>query len=421
MSIILVSIFGVWLAVVLLVFGGYYRKALHTLWREPMLRHPVLVFESDDWGPGKEEQARQLGYLIETLQAYQDAWGRHPVMTLGIVLGVPNTEKNKASGLSAFHRLTLAEPRFQAIRTAMQRGVEAGVFSLQLHGLEHYWPAALLTVAARDMAVKEWLTGEPLPDTERLPAALQSRWIDGSQLPSRPLDEREVEQAAREEVALFANIFGFTPAVLVPPTFVWPTAVERGWVAAGGRTVVTPGQRYEARDAANKLIPGGPPIHNGDRSPAGMLYVVRNDYFEPAYGHKAEHALEALLHNNRAARPTLLETHRCNFTRDPALAEASLRELRRLLDEVLRRCPDVAFLSTEAIAQAFGGGDPSLLEDQFSRRVQAWLQRWRDTSRLWSWAKLTGFAVVIVVLQLVLRQEMSVGLKGDAMEGGRND
>lgn len=402
MSGALVLIPGAWLAFGMLVFGGYYRKSLRALWREPMLRCPVLIFESDDWGPGKRQQALQLERLSGLLQSYQDAKGRRPVMTLGIVLGVPDTEKNRACGLSAFHRVTLAEPRFQEIRDVMQRGVAAGVFSLQLHGLEHYWPAALLAAAKQDQAVKEWLTGDPLPDTERLPPALQSRWIDGSRLPSRPLNEQEVEQAAREEVGTFAAIFGHSPAVLVPPTFVWTPAVERGWAAAGGRIVVTPGQRYAARDAENKLCPSGPPLRNGDKSPAGMLYIVRSDYFEPAYGHKAERALHALLRNNRTARPTLLETHRCNFTRDDSLAERSLSELRRLLDEALRRHPDVAFLSTEAIAQAFGRGDPALLEDRFSRRMDAWLQRWREDTRLWSWAKFTGFAAVIALLQLVV-------------------
>ena len=338
------------------------------------------------------------------LKSFQDTQGRHPVMTLGIVLSLPDTEKNKDCNLNTFHRMTLEEPQFKEIRQAMQRGVEAGVFSLQLHGLEHYWPAALLAAAKEDKAVKEWLTGDPLPDTERLPPALQSRWIDGSRLPSRPLNEPEVAQAAREEVEIFTAIFGHTPAVLVPPTFVWSPAVERGWAAAGGHTVVTPGQRYEARDADNKLLPDGPPIHNGDRSPAGMLYIVRRDYFEPAYGHKAERALQALLHNKRTARPTLLEIHRCNFTQDSTLAERSMDELRQLLDKVLISYPDVAFLSTEAIAHAFGSSDSSLFEDRFSRRLDVWLQRWREVPRLWSWAKFTGFAAVIGLFQWALEQ-----------------
>ena len=135
-----------------------------------------------------------------------------------------------------------------------------------------------------------------------------------------------------------------------------------------------------------------------------MLYIVRSDYFEPVYGHKAERALQALMEKRCTARPTLLEIHRCNFTQDSALAERSLTELRRVLDEALRRYPDVAFLSTEAIAQAFSRNDPALLEDRFSCRMNAWLQRWREVPRLWSWAKLTGFAAVIALIQRLLAQ-----------------
>ena len=40
----------------------------------------------------------------------------------------------------------------------------AGVFALQLHGLEHYWPDALM--AANDPAVRSWLEGEMPAATE---------------------------------------------------------------------------------------------------------------------------------------------------------------------------------------------------------------------------------------------------------------
>ena len=39
--------------------------------------------------------------------------------------------------------------------------------------------------AQRDGNVREWLTESPLSQTEKLPAHLQTRWIDASRLPSR--------------------------------------------------------------------------------------------------------------------------------------------------------------------------------------------------------------------------------------------
>jgi len=396
---VVLYVIAVWLLVGVLLFGGYYGSALRALWREPMLRRPVLIFESDDWGPGKPLQAARLDRLNTLLQSYRDPDGRPPVMTVGVLLALPDTDKNRACGLTAFHRLSLADDCFGEVRQALRRGVSDGVFSLQLHGLEHYWAPALLAAAQRDEAVRVWLTGDPLPDTERLPPALQSRWIDGSQLPSRPLEETEMERAAGEEVQAFSAMFGHPPAVLVPPTFVWCPAVERGWAAAGGRIVITPGRRYVARDGNNRLVPAGPPLRNGDRGPGGLLYLVRNDYFEPCQGHQAARGLEALSRNTAAARPTLLEIHRCNFTGDPAAAERALQELRRLLEESLRRHPDLAFLSTESLAEAMIVPERGLLEGRFDRRLRAWLQRWRDVPRLWSWARLTGYATIVALIQ----------------------
>src|SRR4029078_6674252 len=90
--------------------------------------------------------------------------------------------------------------------------------------------------------------GPPSPPTEALPAPLQSRWIDASQLPSAPLDAAVIKAAAREEVDAFARAFGQAPAVVVPPTFIWNPNVERAWREAGIKVLITPGVRYEGRD-----------------------------------------------------------------------------------------------------------------------------------------------------------------------------
>ena len=67
-----------------------YRDSLRRLWREPMLRDPVVIIESDDWGPGPADHVEALTAVIDTLKAFQDSAGRHPVMTIGLLLGIPD-------------------------------------------------------------------------------------------------------------------------------------------------------------------------------------------------------------------------------------------------------------------------------------------------------------------------------------------
>jgi hypothetical protein len=382
-----------WVLVATLVLIGLHRRALVALWREPMLRAPVLIIESDDWGAGPREQAEQLGRIEATLASFSDRLGRKPVMTLGIVLGVADGPRMLADGLQSYYRKGLDEPAFAAILEAMKHGAKTGVFALQLHGQEHYWPPALLAAANSLPRVAAWLSGPEIPRTEMLPAWLQSRWIDAAALPSKPLRADEIRTAALAEVATFRNIFGNTPTVAVPPTFIWNDLVEAAWAEAGIRTVVTPGRRYEARDAQGDPIAVGPTIVNGDMGKGGVLYLVRDEYFEPARGHTAERALAALSSKTCVGRPTLLETHRANFLGDTVAADAAIGELDRLLTLARKAFPDVLFLCPEELASRMQEHDAQLVEWRLAIRLHIWLRRLWKLSRLRKLAWVTGVIV----------------------------
>ena len=387
-----------WFVGVLILICWQYRQTLHPVWVEPALRHPVLIIESDDWGPAPDIHAERLNRLVEILSAYRDSRGRHPMMTLGVVLALPDVERIRQDNLRHYHRLYLLDPRFTSIRDAMSRGVASSVFALQLHGMEHFWPPSVLAAARTDSNLKGWLIRNELPNTEDLPSPLQSRWTDCSSLPSSPIAEDEIETAAKEEAEAFRAVFGYNPWVAVPPTFVWNEAVERAWYSAGIRVVVTPGQRFVGQGQDGKLQAIGPPLRNGQMSPSGPMYIVRNEYFEPAMGHTAQRVLKALGKNHRTGRPTLLETHRFNFTGEPDAAEAAYRELEKLLAEAPALYPDLAFMSTEELAKGLSKFDPNLIETRTKRRIHVWLQRLREIPRVRKLACLSGLIIPASIL-----------------------
>lgn len=379
-----------------------YRRELLSLWREPVLRRPVLVIESDDWGPGPKADAQQLHRIAKVLSRYKDSDGHPPVMTLGIVLAVPDAERMRQEGCQRYHRVLLSHPRYPAMRDVIQRGVASGVFSLQLHGMEHFWPPALMATASLDPGIRHWLTSDD-SRTEGLPSHLQSRWIDASSLPSSPIPESQIKAAVADEVEAFIAIVGYPPRVVVPPTFVWNPMVEKAWANAGVRVIVTPGQRYEARDHVSTLMAVGDPILNGQTGAGGVTYVVRDDYFEPALGHMAEKGLAAMQIKSRMGRPTLLETHRFNFVGDPDVADAAINELGGLLAGALQRFPDVIFTSTEQLAHCMSVADVSLIEINAMRRIAVWLLRLREVPRLWKLAWMTGVIVPASLLFFAAR------------------
>lgn len=367
-----------------------FRRPALAAWREPVLEHPVLIIESDDWGPGPARHAAALRRVAECLMKYRDATGRPPVMTLGLTLTLPDSQAIRAAGVPlAYHPLPLTAPVYADILAAIREGIAAGVFAPQLHGMAHYWPEALMRAGQADPQVLAWILAGPHQETEALPSPLQSRWVDASVLPSRPLPAQQIRAAVAEEIAFYRQVFGAAPEVVVPPTFVWTPEVEAAWAAQGVRVLVTPGRPCGGRDALGRPDCTATPIHNGQRGLGDIRYLVRDRYFEPARGHRAEQGLQALAEKTAQGRPCLLETHRCNFT--AAGAETALAELDALLRRALAEHPDVRFVSPAELAAHYrASGDRSL--PHLGRRLTAWQARMREVPRFARLARMTGLA-----------------------------
>ncbi|MFN3920394.1 MAG: hypothetical protein ACK4JF_08950 [Methylohalobius sp.] len=323
----------------------------------PALTAPVLIVESDDWGPGHKAQIQALNAICSLLQGFKDHRGQPPVMTIGVVLSLPDPEAIAKTG--TYHARFLDDPDYRPVLEILKAGEKEGVFDLQLHGLAHFWPENFMVAWRQDEKIKRWLSEDGWR-TEKLPAWLQSRWIDAAWLPSRPLPPAAIEAAVDEEVRCFRRCFGRSPKVAVPPTFVWNEIVERAYAKAGIEVLITPGKRYGGRDRAGKLLPPEQSYGCGERLPCGLTALVRDVYFEPALGHKPKAVLEAVERKWRRREPALLEMHRFNFL-DGKL-QASLDALGTLLDKALARFPKLRFMSSYELAGKMNNLSCSVLE-----------------------------------------------------------
>lgn len=391
-----------------------FSKRLRADWREPVLAVPVLIVESDDWGPGPIADAQRLEELAVLLEGFRDSVGRPPVVTLGVILAAPGEQRPGVDG-ARYVPQTLETPTFAPIRRAMIAGRDAGVFALQLHGMEHFWPPALEQAAQDHPAAAAFLNpGRSVPRHESLPSHLQARWIDASQLPSRPLDDADVETAVRAEAACFTRTFGIPATVAVPVTFTWTSSVEAAWARQGIRVVVTPGVRNTGRDEKGRLVGDGALLRNGDYGAGDIVFLVRDIYFEPALGHTADRALLDIREHDRLGRPALLEMHRLNFTGTDSQAERSFAELERVLRLALAAIPNLRFMSTEALAEAFRSREPELIDDRLAARLRALVLRAAAEPRLRKLAWLSGLALagwVVLLLASARLTRFSAGLR----------
>ena len=382
---------GAWITVWVFLLLAYARPLL-ACWREPVLKHPVLIQESDDWGAGPLEQADVLDKISHCLSGFRDQTGHPAVMTLGIILEVPDGARISQDGLRTYHGQRINSPVFATIRSAMAKGIEARVLAPQLHGLTHYRPMTLLKFAESNAPVREWLTGSAPAATESLPDALQSNWIDAGSLPSRPLSDTEIEREVKDACAAYRELFG-QPRVAVATTFIWTDRVEQAWKEQGVDIIVTPGRRFNVRNVRGQ--PDGPDarMYNGMTSSHGQLYLVRDVYFEPVRGQGPERLTQGLKEKTVLGRPTLVETHRFNFL--GSAAEASLGTLSEALSRAMEDWPHLRFLSSEDLAAAYRTRDPVWIDSRVSVRLHMWVKRARQVSPFWTLCRITGLGCVL--------------------------
>jgi hypothetical protein len=380
------------------LFVVVYYRTLRALWREPVLKHPVLIIESDDWGPAPTSDVQVLERLIRLLSKHWDSTRQPAVMTLGVVLAIPDGARIRDNGLRQYHRQTLEDERFQPLRHALSAGVREGVFSLQLHGMEHFWPESVMAAAQDNDSLRKWLDSD-MPIAADLPDALQSRWCDASVLPSRELDAATVRQAAIEEVRMFSQIFGQIASVAVPPTFIWNDAVEEGWAKAGVQVVISPGRRLNARDGTGRPVGPNPSqpdgLHlNGMRTRHGQTYLIRNAWFEPLRGHTAEQAIDTLKRHTLLGRPVLFETHRSNFVGEGPGVEGAFDELDSLFSRALKLFPDLRFCASDKLAKYLNRMDAHWVECGFQQHLSVFLRRVLAHQSFHRMAVLTGTLLV---------------------------
>ena len=375
-----------------------FSKPLAARWCEPVLRHPALILESDDWGAGPPEQSLALRRLAAVLGSVRDQAGRSALMTLGIVMEVPDGARMAGNNCTTYEGLTLDDGRFGDVQAAIHEGLAAGVFAPQLHGQCHYWPAAVMAVAQRDPSVRSWLTSPEPAQTEALPSPLQSRWVDASGLPSRALPAEAIAEAVSGEAAEYARWFGQAPQVAVATTFVWNETVEAAWAHAGVEVIITPGSRATCRTATGEPGCVDATMLTGERSRSGQTYLVRDVYFEPALGHPAQRLVEGVRQRARQGRACLVETHRFNFLQ---AHEASLSTLEAGLKQALAACPGVRFASPIELARALQRRDPAWVETGMRARLAAWRARLDEVPRFRRVARMTGLAIPLALLGCV--------------------
>lgn len=345
-------------------------------------RH-LVVIESDDWGsirtPSREvydtflhEGVRvdndaycrydglatkeDLTRLFEVLQSVRDKNGRPAVLTANTLSANPVFDKIRESGFTQYYYESFTETLKRERDGAWemwQEGMRSGVFRPQSHGREHLY-------------VKKWLNALQSGDRLTLRAFELGTWgltanVDasikeyymGAFNSSKKEDIAAFETIVTEGLTLFEKQLGYKSESFIATTYEWSKQIEPCLVRNGVKYIQGTIVQKEpiGDDEGVKMHYNG---FQGTKTRAGLIRLFRNCFFEPSTKPGYDFVDDCLKRIEIAfkwGKAANICAHRVNFigSIDSTNTDKNLPEFQRLLHEIVRRWPDVEFVSSDEL------------------------------------------------------------------------
>lgn len=346
----------------------------------------IVVIESDDWGSirmsGKTafdnllkagiavdkshynlydglESNADLEGLFEVLSKHRDKNGRHPVFTGANIVGNPDFGKIKANNFSEYVFEPVTETyknygvRHNRVIELYREGISKRLFIPAYHGREHLnvkrWMKALReNNPVVQLGFENGVTG--MPFEKDLQAAFA---VD---------DFKEIAQHKEimaEGLDLFQALLGFRTEFFVPPNGLYFNASSYQLLKDNGIKYLNSRKRMVLPDEHGNMVKDY--RYTGMRNKFGQYYFIRNSFFEPSAPMNINHVDDCLKQIETGFfwhNPVIISSHRVNYigwlhTKN---RDRSLAMLDELLTKIIKRWPDVEFMTTIELGELISSG-----------------------------------------------------------------
>ena len=164
-----------------------------------------------------------------------------------------------------------------------------------------------------------------------------------------PDEKQQLEEVMKDGLSLFERVWGYKAMAFCAPCGV--ISRETVDVAAKNGIRLSAGQFFspDGSGSYNKIDKKW-----GDKGVEGMRFYRRNCKFEPSKNHDIDWVDRCMSEINIAFRwgkPANIDSHRVNFIGSiyEENRDYTLKEMKRLLKEIIKRWPDVEFVTSEEL------------------------------------------------------------------------
>ncbi len=342
----------------------------------------IIVFESDDWGslrmPSLKvfnklptqatgnnpfnrfdtlENTIDLEALFEVLNNFKDVNGSRPVFTTNFVVANPDFDKIRDTGFEKYYWESIEKTykRYFSesnILDLIKEGTKKEIIKPQFHGREH-----LNSFRWMNMLNKGNKTLLNAFDKEVFCIDLEEEGLKRANLmASFDYDNNASKQFLREHLLEgtdeFNRIFGYYSESFIAPSNVWDSFAEEVLGVQGVKYIQS--LRVQKIPQINSKKYLNHVNYIGEKNKFNQIYTSRNVYFEPATNLTYDWIGNALSKISTAfywGKPAIISTHRINYVGglNENNRKVSLNKLSILLKQIMKKWPDVRFLSSDRL------------------------------------------------------------------------
>ncbi len=345
----------------------------------------IIVFESDDWGMcgvrdregfdnlrskgynlGKDERdyysletVEDLEKLYETLLKHRDSKGDHPIFTFNFIVTNPDFKEISKHGFKAYFYRKLSDgfpqlwDRENLFRRYL-RGIKLGIVYPGYHGKEHFNYMVWLNLLKNgDIATLDLFQEEMVFGYRPVWNQIKSPYIDNSILPSRFINYSQQRQIIRDGVAVFEELFGFTPETTIAPDYCWNSDTENVWSEVGIKFIQAGNRQSRGYYKDGKGIRQRG-YRLGEMNRRGIVYLTRNADFEPwVNAFDLGEILDRIDVLLKIGEPVIISTHNINYVSSiKNFRDNTLAQLDRMLTFLEKRYLDLLYLTDAQLGDA---------------------------------------------------------------------
>ena len=300
--------------------------------------------------------SEDLQMLFDVLTSVKDSQGQYACITPFANIANPDFGRIRQSGFTRYFReqftttLDNYGPAYYGTFDLWKQGIAEGFFMPEYHGTEHINVRKFMnalqdrhrsTMLAFD---NECVCTPSLPNDTSINNNTAVFDID------RTSDNESLKEDLVTGLNMFEQLLGYRSTQFTPGAGIYSPLLHKVLAENGIKTIhVNRWKAYPLGDG--KYVKQF--IYNGKKNEVGQSYIVRNCPFETFFDNRNQNknAVYTCLKNIDAAfrwhAPALISTHRVNFAGaiDSAHRDETLKQFSILLHEIVRRWPEVEFVS----------------------------------------------------------------------------